>query len=113
LCFWGGGGGGAPPPPPRHSGPDVTWAPAGAAYLDGSLYFTGLRGETLYEAVLDGTKIVSWYEHLVREYGRLRTVTVGPDNMLYVTTSNRDGRGDAPAPNDDLLLRINPTKLNR
>jgi glucose/arabinose dehydrogenase len=99
--------------PRRHSGPDVTWAPAGAAYLDGSLYFTGLRGETLYEAVLDGTKIVSWYEHLVREYGRLRTVTVGPDNMLYVTTSNRDGRGDAPAPNDDLLLRINPTKLNR
>ena len=99
--------------PVRHSTADVTWAPASAAYLDGSLYFAGLRGETLYEAVLDGTEIVAWHEHLVGEYGRLRTVTVGPDNLLYVTTSNRDGRGDAPAANDDLLLRVNPDKLSR
>jgi glucose/arabinose dehydrogenase len=99
--------------PVRHSTADVTWAPAGAAYVDGSLYMPGLRGETLYEAELDGEEIVGWHEHLVGEYGRLRTVVVGPEGWLYVTTSNRDGRGDAPAENDDKILRIDPARLER
>jgi glucose/arabinose dehydrogenase len=97
--------------PARHSTADVTWAPGGLAYIDGSLYMPGLRGETLYEAILDGTDIVAWEEHFVGEYGRLRTVQVGPDGLLYVTTSNRDGRKDTPASNDDRLLRINPAML--
>lgn len=98
--------------PVRHSTASVTWAPGGLAYVDGSLYIPGLRGETLYEAVLDGTTVVAWYEHFVGEYGRLRTVQVGPDGLLYLTTSNRDGRG-APVSEDDRLLRINPAKLER
>ncbi len=40
-------------------------------------------------------------------YGRLRAVVEGPDGALYVTTSNRDGRGD-PARADDRILRIVP-----
>jgi glucose/arabinose dehydrogenase len=100
--------------PVRHSTADVTWAPGGLAYLDGSLYMPGLRGETLYEAVLDGEEIVAWHEHFVGEYGRLRTVVVGPDNMLYLTTSNRDGRLDGePEATDDRIIRINPAKLTR
>ena len=43
--------------PVRHSGPDVTWAPASALYYKGSIFFGGLKGETLYEAVLDGPGI--------------------------------------------------------
>ncbi len=96
--------------PVRHSGASTTWAPAGLAYLDGSLYIPGLRGETLYEAKLDGTNVTEWKEHFVGEYGRLRTVQVGPDGLLYLTTSNRDGRG-VPASNDDRIIRINPTLL--
>ena len=101
--------------PVRHSGATNTWAPASAAYFDGSIYFAGLRGETLYEAVLDEQDgvVVDWHEHLVREYGRLRTVTVGPDGLLYLTTSNRDGRGDAPITADDRILRIDPAQLTR
>ena len=99
--------------PIRHSGAEVTWAPASAAVHNNSLYFAGLRGETLYEAVLEDGKIVDWHEHLVGRYGRLRTVTVGPDGFLYVTTSNRDGRGDTPAPTDDRLLRIDPVQLRQ
>jgi len=98
--------------PARHSTADVTWAPGGLAYLDGSLYMPGLRGETLYEAVLDGTEIVAWHEHVVGEYGRLRTVVVGPDNYLYLTTSNRDGRGD-PRVGDDVIVRIDAAQLVR
>jgi glucose/arabinose dehydrogenase len=101
--------------PARHSTADVTWAPGGLAYHDGSLYMPGLRGQTLYEAVLEGDEIVAWHEHFVGEYGRLRTVVVGPDGLLYLTTSNRDGRlqGEQPAATDDRIIRINPTKLSR
>ena len=98
--------------PVRHSTAEITWAPGGLAYLGGSLYIPGLRGETLYEAVLDDTTITGWHEHFVGTYGRLRTVTVGPDGFLYLTTSNRDGRGD-PAPTDDRIIRINPAQLER
>src|SRR3989344_4511354 len=87
-----------------------TWAPASIAYLDGRLYFGGLKGEALYEAVLDGERIVELKTHFKGEFGRIRTVRVGPDNMLYLTTSNRDGRG-SPTAEDDRILRINPETL--
>ena len=53
-------------------------------------------GVTQQERLLDG------------KYGRLRTVFTGPEGHLYVTTSNRDGRDDAAAPQDDRVLRIRP-----
>jgi glucose/arabinose dehydrogenase len=39
------------------------------------------------------------------EFGRLRAIAVGPDNALYVATSNYDGRG-SPGPKDDRIIRI-------
>jgi len=96
--------------PARHSGANDTWAPASAAYLGGKLYFGGLRGEALYEAVLDGEKVVGFNKYFDKEFGRIRTVRIGPDSMLYLTTSNRDGRGDV-RPGDDKLIRINPSVL--
>lgn len=90
-----------------HSGASTTWAPAGAEYVDGSIFFAGLRGEALYEAVLDGTEVKKIFTHLLNEYGRLRAVRLGPDGYLYITTSNQDGRGSVN-PNDDKLIRINP-----
>ena len=71
-----------------------TWAPGGVAFLNGSIFFAGLRGSALYEYKINEKRLV---EHFKNEYGRLRDVVVGPDNMLYVTTSNRDGRGNARA----------------
>jgi glucose/arabinose dehydrogenase len=96
--------------PKINSGPTATWAPSGAAFVGSSLFFAGLKGQTLYEAVIQGGNIVDLKQHLTNEYGRLREVVVGPDNMLYITTSNRDGRGK-PDTNDDKILRINPAKL--
>lgn len=96
--------------PVRHSGADTTWAPGGLAHHDGYLYMPGLRGETLYRATLSGAEISGWDEFFVGEYGRLRTISVGSDGLLYLTTSNRDGRG-SPASNDDVIIRINPRLL--
>lgn len=97
--------------PVIQSGPDVTWAPADAEFFSGSIFFTGLRGERLYQAKITAQGAVeSFNEHLVDEYGRLRAVRLGPDGFLYLTTSNRDGRGDI-RPGDDKLIRINPSIL--
>lgn len=96
--------------PKANSGAKETWAPSGAAYLDGSIYFAGLRGEALYEAAIDGTNIPTIKAHLAGEFGRLRTVAVGPDGFLYILTSNKDGRG-VVKPSDDKIIRINPELL--
>lgn len=45
--------------PALHSGASTTWAPASALYWDGSLFFGGLRGQGLYEAKIEGNKVVS------------------------------------------------------
>jgi glucose/arabinose dehydrogenase len=90
--------------PVVHSGPSETWAPASLAYADGSLYFGGLRGETLYEAKIASNNAVTLKAHFRSEYGRIRTVAI-KDELLYLTTSNTDGRGEA-RPNDDKVIRI-------
>lgn len=97
--------------PVIHSGPDETWAPAGAAYLDGKIFFVGLRGASLYEAdINDQGGVDSLTVHLRNDFGRLRVVTIGPDGYLYLATSNQDGRGSVN-PGDDKIIRINPAGL--
>lgn len=90
-----------------NSGADSTWAPAGAAFLNGSIFFTGLRGSALYEYKIKEKKLI---EHFKEDFGRLRNVIVGQDGLLYVATSNRDFRGSVRE-NDDQILKINPAKL--
>ncbi len=93
--------------PVLNSGSD-TWAPSGMACMDGSLYFAGLRGSSLYEVELDGEPSLT--RHLAGEFGRLRAVATGPDGNLFILTSNRDGRGTF-VPEDDRLVRIDPDAL--
>jgi len=94
--------------PVLHSGND-TWAPAGAAFINGSIFFGGLKGQALFQAKLQGDS-ATLTTHFKGELGRIRDVLLGPDGFLYITTSNRDGRG-TPAAGDDKILRINPAKL--
>lgn len=96
--------------PKQNSGSTTTWAPAGTAFIGNSLFFGGLRGQTLYEAKVTADQVTTIKEHLGGKFGRIREVIVGPDGMLYITTSNRDGRGILK-PDDDKLIRINPSLL--
>ena len=98
--------------PAIQSGASVTWAPAGTAYLNGRIFFTGLRGSALYETAVsaeDG-KASAPEAHLLNEFGRLRALKLGPDGYLYFTTSNMDGRGRVRE-GDDKLIRVRPGAL--
>jgi quinoprotein glucose dehydrogenase len=67
-----------------------------------------LRGERLIQITLDANlQLVNARSVLRRAHGRLRDVIVGPDGALYVTTSNRDGRGTLRE-GDDKILRVVP-----
>lgn len=96
--------------PAYNSGSSDTWAPSGAAYVNGSIFFSGLRGRALYQAQIANGRVTNFTEHLSGTYGRIREVISTPDGMLYITTSNRDGRG-VPTGGDDKIIRINPEKL--
>lgn len=73
----------------------------------GSLLVTSLRGRTLFRLALsaDGGSVVEREALFRDEFGRLRDVLVGPAGVVYLATSNRDGRG-RPAPEDDRILRV-------
>lgn len=87
---------------------DNTWAPAGVAFFNESIFFAGLRGQALFEVKTDNPATLK--EHFKGQFGRIRDVVLGPDNLLYITISNRDGRGN-PTEEDDKILRINPGLL--
>ncbi len=93
--------------PVIQSGATTTWAPSGAAFYNGKIFFSGLRGETLYTYDIANKSLQTY---LKGQLGRIRAVVLGPDNNLYITTSNRDGRGTIKA-GDDKIIRVNPAYL--
>jgi glucose/arabinose dehydrogenase len=96
----------------RFLAPLVTWRPAeaspsGAAIAAGALYVAALRGERLYRVPIDGQGGLGEPEPLLTEdFGRLRSAVTAPDGSLWVLTSNRDGRADEVAADDDRILRL-------
>lgn len=91
--------------PVIESGKSDTWAPAGLVYLNGNLFFTGLRGEALYQAKIDSNNNLTLQTNFKSEFGRLRAIVTGPDGALYIATSNRDGRGQVKD-GDDKIIKI-------
>jgi glucose/arabinose dehydrogenase len=93
----------------RYTNPIVTWStdeasPSGAAIAGDTLYVAALRGERLWTVPLENGAAGEPRAELAGRYGRLRTVEVAPDGALWLTTSNRDGRGDVQE-GDDKVLR--------
>jgi glucose/arabinose dehydrogenase len=96
----------------RFRDPQVVWpteeaSPSGLAYLGGHLWLASLRGERLWRVDVRAGRASRPAAFFVGRYGRMRTVAVAPDGNLWVTTSNRDGRGD-PRTGDDRILLVSP-----
>lgn len=91
-----------------------TTPPSGMAFWRGDLYVATLRSQALVRIVLSPPgsghrvrRIERWFALGDRRPGRLRDAVVGPDDLLYVLTNNRDGRG-SPRSGDDRILRLVP-----
>ena len=116
----------------EYEDPLIMWEPAtppaGMTFWRGHLYLATLRSEALMRIDLEASggrsgnrslggraadyRVTSIEGLFARArysgvYGRLRDAVVGPDDALYVLTSNRDGRGN-PREGDDKILRITP-----
>lgn len=84
---------------------EFTLAPSGIAFYQNAVWIAGLRGTQLRKVTLsdDGNSVMG-EKAFFRELGRIREV-VEHNGYLYITTSNRDGRG-TPQTGDDKILKI-------
>lgn len=94
----------------------TTIAPSGATFVGlpgsrwtGSLLVAALKGQTLRQLRFRRGRLRSDRALLRGRFGRLRSVDEAPDGTLWVTTSNRDGRG-SPRTGDDRVLRLVPPR---
>lgn len=86
--------------------------------LKGDLFYSTLMGQALLRIrFTDATQpervtaIERWFNTGPRGasvYGRLRALAVGPDDAIYIGTSNLDGRGTRDG--DDRILRLAPAR---
>ncbi|TSC90340.1 MAG: quinoprotein glucose dehydrogenase [Microgenomates group bacterium Gr01-1014_5] len=80
----------------------TTWAPSGALSTNNKLYFSGLKGESIFEVDLKTREVKEFFKN---KFGRIRAIEKGPDGSFYFLTNNRDGRG-TPTPDDDRIIRV-------
>lgn len=94
----------------RYVDPQVVWrtddaSPSGLAIVGDVAFVGALKGRRLWQVPLMGGRAGTPVAAFTGDYGRLRTVAAAPDGTLWVTTSNRDGRGN-PTADDDRILRV-------
>jgi glucose/arabinose dehydrogenase len=94
----------------QYTDPLVTWStddasPSGLAIVGDTLYVGALRGQRLWEIPSSDGKLGRPEARLDGQYGRLRDVQAAPNGSVWITTSNRDGRG-SPDGDDDRILRL-------
>jgi glucose/arabinose dehydrogenase len=95
----------------RYASPEATWSPtsscspAGLAIAGSTAFVGALQGQCLFAVPLNGTTAGRPTAYFARDHGRIRSVILAPDDSLWVTTSNTDGRR-TPGPHDDKILRV-------
>ncbi|GAA0762088.1 PQQ-dependent sugar dehydrogenase [Clostridium sartagoforme] len=91
---------------------EETWAPSGITFISqgpwkSRLLVANLRGSQLLSISLneEGTMVTNVESIMKNEFGRLREVVEAKDGSIYITTNNRDGRGN-PNINDDKIIKL-------
>lgn len=91
---------------------EETWAPSGITFISqgpwkNRLLVANLRGSQLLSISLneEGTMVTNVESIMKNEFGRLREVVEAKDGSIYITTNNRDGRGN-PNVNDDKIIKL-------
>jgi glucose/arabinose dehydrogenase/cytochrome c5 len=77
--------------------------------LNNNLLVACLRGESILRIEMDKGKVVKQKVLLKKQYGRIRSLVVGPDGYIYISTSNFDlpeSKGERPY---DMILRLRPS----
>ncbi len=99
---------------PLISSNGTTWAPSGIAYVSqgpwlNKILVANLVSEQLLAIALgpEGNNVQAVDAWLVKQYGRLREVVQAEDGSIFLTTSNRDGRGSYHQ-GDDKVIRLRP-----
>jgi aldose sugar dehydrogenase len=80
-------------------------SPSGIAIAGNAVWMAALHGQRLWQIPIPNGKAGKPTALLIRKYGRLRTIALAPDGSLWLTTSNRDGRGN-PRHGDDRIIRL-------
>jgi len=95
---------------PKYVDPVYEWptseaSPSGLAYIGGTFFLAALKGQRLWAIQVDAAGAATATPYYVGTYGRLRDVTQGADESLWILTDNTDGRGN-PNPGDDRILQV-------
>jgi len=95
-------------------------APASGTFYSGAVFpqfknsflIGALRGEGVYMVTFSAEDPKSIQRNLKLpevDFGRIRDIVQGPDDLIYFTTSNQDGRGK-PKAGDDKVYRFVPVQ---
>jgi len=77
----------------------------GCALAAGRLLVATSTSQSLAGAPVRGSTVGTFAAGLSKTYGRLRTVVIGSDGAIWLTTRNRDGHGH-PVADDDRVIRL-------
>jgi glucose/arabinose dehydrogenase len=93
----------------RFTNPKVTWStdessPSGVAIARGNLYVGALQCECVWRVPLRGAN-TGTPRKMLAGYGRVRTVVRAGPGVIWIATSNRDGRG-SPRDGDDRIVSV-------
>jgi len=85
--------------------PTDACSPGSVSVTRQTAWVPALQGQCLWAVPLTGAVAGRQVRWLGDQYGRLRTAQLAPDGSMWVTTSNKDGRG-VPTEEDDRILRV-------
>lgn len=80
-------------------------SPTGLAIHRGQAWLGALRGQCLWSVAIGGHDHGRKTRYFHGRFGRIRAVEAAPDGSMWISTSNRDGRG-SPASQDDRIIRL-------